>query len=274
MAGRSWTQAEDLLLTRLWDSDLTVDELLPSFEARTFNAIRVRAKRLKLKHTTAQFSAVLSKNTSGERNGMFGKPGVNAGKTLSETHKERLRISALEGYASGKRIGLSGASNPRYGKPGTMLGKHLSEKSREILSLKAYERWAFRRDKTEHLLLMRQGWVKWNTRKEPTKIELLVQSWLSALEVSFEPQVVLDLFIVDFLVGSKVIETHGDYWHANPIKYDTSNLDRTQRNNVRRDHSKVVRLNKLGYSLLVLWENDLKRHPEESLCKLEEFLRE
>jgi G:T-mismatch repair DNA endonuclease (very short patch repair protein) len=71
-----------------------------------------------------------------------------------------------------------------------------------------------------------------------------------------------------------VIETYGDYWHASPTKYTADTLDSTQRKNIRRDHSKVVRLNKLGYNILVLWESDLKQRQEECFLRLKEFLHE
>lgn len=273
MAGVTWTAEEDDHLRQLWNSDLTVEELLPEFPGRTINSIRVHAKRLGLRHTREQFLQVLSKTVSGSKNGMYDRRSPRKGVTLSSELRTKLSVAAREGYAAGRRKGMFGPENPAFGKPSPMRGKHLPESAKRTLAIKATQRWDARsqESKEEHLSRMRTGWSSWSLAKGPTKIELLVQEWLTEFNVQFTTQAVVSFFVVDFLVGSdKIIETHGDYWHGNPVKYAV--LDQTQRSNQRRDRAKWTLLSKRGFKLLALWEDDLWNRPEECRDRLQEFL--
>lgn len=58
----------------------------------------------------------------------------------------------------------------------------------------------------------------------------------------------------------------GDYFHANPNKYNYNDLDKIQLKDVVRDKSKhtyIVRYHQI--EVLYLWENEINLHPE--LCK-------
>ena len=273
MAGIAWTIEEVSQLQQLWNSDLTLEELASQFSGRTPISIQVKAKRLKLRHTKDQFHRILSKKTTGTKNGMYGRQGPRRGVTLSPELRAKLSVVAKEGYASGRRVPMNGADNPAFGKPSPMRGKSLPDSAKETLSRKASQRWAARtqKSKDDHLLKMRAGWITWANKKGPTKIEILVQGWLESLGVEFTSQTVVSFFIVDFLVqGNKVIETHGDYWHGNPTKYST--FDRTQRANQRRDRAKWTLLQKRGFKLLALWEDDLWERPENCRKQIQEFL--
>ena len=83
----------------------------------------------------------------------------------------------------------------------------------------------------------------------------------------------MDFYVVDIKVGSKVIECHGDYWHANPSRYpDPSTWGKAQRANVHRDKSKATLFANRGYEMLVLWEQDIHKNPKECQARISSFL--
>lgn len=113
-------------------------------------------------------------------------------------------------------------------------------------------------------------------KERRTKIEIAVEDMLKKLGIEYkeqEPLISYDYFVIpDFLIGNKVIEVNGDYWHANPEKYDYSNLTEIQEKNVKRDEKKVKIYESLGIELLVLWEHDIKRNPEDVFNKIKDFM--
>lgn len=45
----------------------------------------------------------------------------------------------------------------------------------------------------------------------------------------------------DFIIGDKILlEVHGDYWHANPKKYENKKLNDTQLYKIKRDEEKRI----------------------------------
>jgi very-short-patch-repair endonuclease len=275
MVGRHWKTEELDLLRKLWDSTLTVDEVAEKI-GRSKNSVKVKVTRLGLRHTKEQTRQILSKKTSGERNGMFGKVSPRRGVKLSEGLRAKMSVAALEAYAKGTRKPMVGPANPAYGKPSTMRGKNLPESAKKTLSEKAKKRWENRAPewKADKLRQLREGRARLD-KDNPSKLELQTEEWLKSLGVEYAPQVVIEFYTVDFLVSStKVIECQGDYWHANPIKYaDHDALNPTQKANVHRDKRKRTYLKNRGYEILELWGNDIRNNPEECLQKIKEFLK-
>jgi len=273
VAGRPWTEGEERLLRHLWKSDLTREEVAARLLGRTPVAIQVRAKRLGLRHTDEQFRRILSKKSKGENNGMFGREGPRRGVVLTVTQRDLLRKKALNSYKNG-RPKMVGARNPMFGKPGTMRGKKLPPSAKATLSEKAKVRWcqASDEEKAKKVAQLREGRERLG-RDSPSSIEVAMREWLSDLQTDFEAQVVIGFYTVDFLVSeNKVIECHGDYWHAHPEKYASGDLDETQRHNVHRDRRKATFLRNRGYGLLVMWESDIKERPSWCVSQVEDFL--
>lgn len=73
----------------------------------------------------------------------------------------------------------------------------------------------------------------------------------------------------DVKVGNKLIEVQGDYWHANPKKYQPDDIIKWSMGKMTakqvwiRDEFKCELAKSLGYELFVVWESDWK------LCKLD-----
>jgi len=86
-----------------------------------------------------------------------------------------------------------------------------------------------------------------------------------------------DAFVVDFKYNNKIIEFNGDYWHANPNKYN-ENWVNTTTNRVAKDiwEKDAIRNNTISqeYDLLTICEYDYKNNPDEILQKCLEFLND
>jgi very-short-patch-repair endonuclease len=262
MAGKAWSLEEESTLRELWDIPLTAEEISARLPGRTVTSVRVHAKKLGIRHTSDQFRTVLSKMTSGARNGMYGKVGPRNGVRVTDETKSRLREAAILGHKEGRCKKLFGSDNPRYGKPAHNKGVPFKG-SRVLLAEGCRTRWVNTsfEQKRWRLQCLHEGLRRVMLGK-PSRIEVIVRSWLEASGLDFRCQVYLGFYTVDFLVGNTVIEVNGDYWHANPEVYpDSEQLNSTQRANLRRDHAKKSWLRNHGYALLTLWERDIHRNP-------------
>jgi very-short-patch-repair endonuclease len=79
--------------------------------------------------------------------------------------------------------------------------------------------------------------------------------------------------------SKKCIEINGDYWHANPEKYneeDFINYRGKGRISVvdiwKKDEIKYNAIKEQGFELLVIWETDIKNDRQNVLQKCENFL--
>jgi G:T-mismatch repair DNA endonuclease (very short patch repair protein) len=72
----------------------------------------------------------------------------------------------------------------------------------------------------------------------------------------------------------KIIEFYGDYWHANPTKFDENKKihKKTAREVWEKDKRKVNDLKSLGYEVLIIWESEFKSNQEETITKCIQFL--
>jgi very-short-patch-repair endonuclease len=250
---KKWTQKEiDNLLFFFPTS--TKDFLLNLFPDKSYNAIKMKAKKLKIKRNKETTKKIKSINVSGERNPMFGKIGINKNKKFSEETK-KLISKSLKG-----RKGLSGNKNPMFGKTPYNKGIQVTDEMRLYLSTKAKERWkSLTKDEKEIFLNKlkntRKNFLK--TKKE-TKPERIIREMLENNKIKHEPQKEIGLYFCDFVINDNiVIEVNGDYWHGNPKIYKKEDLNLTQKNNIKRDKKKKIFLEKLGYSVFYFWEKDI-----------------
>ena len=109
-------------------------------------------------------------------------------------------------------------------------------------------------------------------RKE-TKPERTVREMLEKCGAEFQQEAPLGHYTVDFLLEKHrlVIQTDGDYWHANPSVYPEPT--RSQQKRRRLDASCDSFLRNRGYRVLRFWESDLDANPENCLRTLQEVLR-
>ena len=69
----------------------------------------------------------------------------------------------------------------------------------------------------------------------------------------------LETYVIDYIDLNKkiVININGDYWHANPLLYDLNNLHYLQKTNVWHDKNKREYLEKLGWTIVDIWESEI-----------------
>jgi len=114
----------------------------------------------------------------------------------------------------------------------------------------------------------------WITRE--TKPEQIARMVLESLNQNFYQQKCFNdsKFRADiFIKPNKIIEIHGDYWHANPDFYDYSNLTKMQQKNILRDVIKKQWFIDNGFEFLCLWEYDLKNKIDQEIEKIKNFIK-
>lgn len=83
-------------------------------------------------------------------------------------------------------------------------------------------------------------------------------------------------YIYDISAGNKIIEYHGDFWHANPKKYSSNFVNpRTKlkaSDKWKADQDKIQFAQDQSYEVLIIWESDFKENKEEVLTKCIQFL--
>ena len=70
------------------------DKFIKNYPLRTYTAIEVKIKKLKLHHTKEQTKTLKSRLNSGENNGMYGKVGANMG--LTKENCERIKNAGIK----------------------------------------------------------------------------------------------------------------------------------------------------------------------------------
>ena len=109
-----------------------------------------------------------------------------------------------------------------------------------------------------------------------TWIEREIQSFLQDADIDFIKQFEIDRMTVDFLIPSKnlVVEANGDFWHANPAIYGKDKpLHKIHPRVIEKDKRKLRQLSDKGYSVYVVWENDLKENASQTLNELLDYIK-
>ena len=105
-----------------------------------------------------------------------------------------------------------------------------------------------------------------HTRKNysMTKPHKRVCSLLKELGLKYENEVLTYGKVIDIKIDDRhYIEVQGNYWHCNPVMFDTPS--EVQSNKIRLDTEKCKKFNEFGINILYLWENDIMNR--YVLCK-------
>jgi very-short-patch-repair endonuclease len=110
-----------------------------------------------------------------------------------------------------------------------------------------------------------------------TKIQLLVNDILDSMSVVYEREKVIGYYSIDNFIPEQnlCIEVMGDYWHANPTRYNEQKykLSEKQCGWILRDKVKKGYLINHGYNKpLYLWEHDILNNPEVCNKLIQKFL--
>lgn len=104
-----------------------------------------------------------------------------------------------------------------------------------------------------------------------TWIELELKQAFESNGIDYKEQVPIKRMTIDFQIeGTKtLIEANGDFWHANPKIYgEDKPLHKIQKKAVAKDERKQKVLKELGYTVITIWENDLKTNKEKTISNL------
>jgi very-short-patch-repair endonuclease len=119
-----------------------------------------------------------------------------------------------------------------------------------------------------------EAWSRKNklpTSSRDTKPELLFESYLASLSITFEKQFrtcgyICDFYLPDYHV---VVEIDGDYWHANPSKFSAQDLVGHKKVTAeliwQSDAKKTKTLESRGYCVIRYWASDLKHATIQSI---------
>lgn len=189
----------------------------------------------------------------GEKNPMFGVSwkDIVRGKIGNDKFEEYLSIRNKK---HSDRMG--GKKNPFY-------GKTHSEDTILIISNanKIYSSNPSVKNKQRELALNRLSW----NRYRMTKPEKIMKSILSELSIPNHYNFILGKrYQYDFRVKESniIIEVQGDYWHCNPKMYPNGPISDRQRFKMQRDDEKKSYAEDHGYSVLYVWEDELKNNVE------------
>ena len=120
---------------------------------------------------------------------------------------------------------------------------------------------------TEKLRLAR---LSQNFPKKFTKIELLLSDAIKKENISFKNHKnILNITEIDIFVEPNIcIYCDGDYWHANPKKYDYNKLDNNQKWHVERDKRNNKILVDKGFIVIRFWETDIKNSIDKCMNEI------
>lgn len=74
----------------------------------------------------------------------------------------------------------------------------------------------------------------------------------------------------DFIYKTKIIEFYGDYWHRNPNMYSESEL--YVKDVWEYDNKRINEIKRMGYDILIVWENDYRNDRESIIDECMKFL--
>lgn len=100
-----------------------------------------------------------------------------------------------------------------------------------------------------------------------TKPHIKIRDLLLKNNIQCEDEFVCKYYSIDIYVEkyNLMIEIMGDYWHANPYKYNYDQLNKQQLKDIRQDKSKHTYIQKYyNREILYLWEHDINNNIE--LC--------
>ena len=209
---------------------------------------------------------------SGENNPMFG---ISVYDKWVEKYGEDIAILKKNEYLNKLRISNSGENNPMFGK--SYYDKWVEKYGEDEANLRNL----YKKDKNrkwllnnlEHLNNMIINSHKGKYKK--TRIEKTIEKYLSERNINFKYNFILDnKYQFDFLIKDRniIIETHGDYWHANPTIYsDTDDskkkLNERQRYKVNLDSEKLKYIKERNYKIIYLWETDINNNNYKKILK-------
>lgn len=269
---KKWSSEEIEYLTELYEKNgLSLSEIYPVFSKkynRTLESVKIKIKKLTLKHTNEQTKKIKSRLSQGELNNMYGK--ISPLRGLNKKNSEIIKNASKKNsetkktmYKNGLLPDINGNKNPMYGiiSWNNGLNKLTDERIKkygEKVSKSKKTEWINKSDEEKNKIIERLNDARIKSLK-PTKIENKIEDYIKSLNIIYKKNYRIDKFLVDFYLidYNLVIECDGDYWHSNPGFYDFKNLDKIQIKNKDRDKRKEEMLKKSEIKFIRFWEFDI-----------------
>lgn len=113
-----------------------------------------------------------------------------------------------------------------------------------------------------------------------SKIEIEVFEYIkNYIDSGVEANVSIGNFIVDIIKNKKIIEFYGDFWHANPLIYESGDILKGYQLDIRKaediwnkDLKRTEYLNGIGYDVMVIWENEWINDKQKCIDRIKEYL--
>jgi hypothetical protein len=152
------------------------------------------------------------------------------------------------------------------------------------------ERWKERQKKWQNTLNSKpiEEREKINKKKKPiigpiSKAEKELFEHLKNLGIAVDKQFSLSRndgrwYHYDIVYNNKIIEFNGDYWHANPKKYNESDIFSrnmkvcTASDIWRKDREKIECAIRNNFEVMIVWESDYKKDKQGTIDKCLNFL--
>lgn len=122
------------------------------------------------------------------------------------------------------------------------------------------------------------------TSKDHTEIFLNLKESFPNLNFEIERRVkgflnyAYSFYIVDILIEELklVIEYNGDYWHCNPVIYESNYYNKKSKMFAKeiweKDDLKIKSLEQIGYTVLTIWENDYRGNKNNVMKSIKETI--
>lgn len=208
----------------------------------------------------------------GENNPMFG---VSIYDRWVEKHGVYIASLMKKEYSNKQSLLNSGENNPMFGKTyyDKWVEKYGEEEAKLRQSYKSDKNRLWLENNPEQLNTMIINSHKKKYRK--TSIEIKLEKYLLENKINHKYNFILDnKYQFDFLIKDRnlIIETHGDYWHANPNTYSDSDINKKALNDqqiykVNLDYVKLIYLRERGYEVIYLWETEMNNNEYKKILK-------
>ena len=234
------------------------------------------SERMSGRKVSKQTRKKLSKSHLGQKSIMKGKSyeqlyGVEESKKLrkkiSESHIGQ--ISSNKNKSFEELYGVERAKLKRGELSLITKQRFSSEEARKAQSERILK---FIEEHPEWRELKREQRLKQKFPSKHTLPEKLVFNEMQLRDIKFEKhKTIFNRFQPDAVITNKKIAifVDGDYWHANPRKYNGKILSKIQINRVKRDKEQNELLKKDNWIILRFWESDIKKNVAECVDKIE-----
>lgn len=187
----------------------------------------------------------------------------------SEYRKERFRQTASTKSYKDKMRAVMKEKVKQL--PNSIMWKSIKGKDHIHYQKSNYQRWfeKYGKDEADLRLLSWKRANKVFSKSKDTSIEILVKKYLNEKNIKFIQQYdIIDKLYADFYIPeyNLIFECYGDYWHANPRKYNPDDIIKypgkyiVAKDRWAADANRMNIFKSYGYNTAYLFEYDIKNN--------------